>query len=91
MKRALNKAWATAKAPGKQGGGGGSIFDDFLGGGSDSSSEEVEEKMESIEVDEGKVLEDAIKRALSNRQVVFALLLIEENKNLATGQKVGQA
>ena len=47
--------------------------------------------MESIEVDEGKVLEDAIKRALSNRQVVFALLLIEENKNLATGQKVGQA
>lgn len=43
VKRALNKAWANAKAPGKSGGAG-SIFDDFLGGGSDSSSEEKEEE-----------------------------------------------
>jgi len=33
VKRALNKAWANAKAPSK----GGSIFDDFLGGDSSSS------------------------------------------------------
>lgn len=55
MKRALNKAWANAKAPGKSGGAG-SIFDDFLADESDSSSEEEVQKKEEIEVDESKVL-----------------------------------
>ena len=69
VKRALNKAWATGKAPGGRGGGGaGSIFDDFLGGGSDSSSEEKEEeKKEEIEVDDCKVLELAIKQTMTER------------------------
>ena len=62
VKRALNKAWANQKAPGKNSGGAGSIFDDFMGGGSDSSSEEKEEeKKEEIQVDESKVLRQAIK------------------------------
>lgn len=61
VKRALNKAWANQKAPGKSGGAG-SIFDDFMGGGSDSSSEEKEEeKKEEIQVDESKVLKQAIR------------------------------
>lgn len=82
VKRALNKAWANAKAPGKGNGGAGSIFDDFLGGGSDSSSEEVEEKKEEIEIDESQVLRQAIKQTLIQRQTVMGLLLIEENNTL---------
>ena len=57
-----------------------------MGGGSDSSSEEekVEEKKEAIEVDEAAVLTHAIQQTLSQRQTVFGLLLMEENKSLAT-------
>ena len=81
VKRALNKAWANAKAPGK-GGGAGSIFDDFLGGGSDSSSEQEEEKKEEIEVDDSQVLRHAIKQTMIQRQTVLGLLLIEENRQI---------
>ena len=57
-----------------------------MGGGSDSSSEEekVEEKKEAIEVDEAAVLTHAIQQTLSQRQTVVGLLLMEENKSLAT-------
>ena len=54
VKRALNKAWANAKAPGKSKGGG-SIFDDFLDSSSSSSEKEDEDK-EEIQVDESSIL-----------------------------------
>jgi hypothetical protein len=78
VKRALNKAWANAKAPGKSGGAG-SIFDDFLDS-SSSSSEKEDENKEEIQVDEGLILRQSINQTLIQRQTILGLLLIEENR-----------
>jgi len=84
VKRALNKAWANAKAPGQNSkAGGGTIFDDFWDNDSDSSEEkEEEENKEQISVNEGEVLRQAIGQTLIQRHTVIALLLIEENRTL---------
>lgn len=73
VKRQLHKDWVLDK-PAKKGG---SIFDDFLAEESESSEEE-KPPLESINVDEAKLMSSAIDNLLAKGETPLALLLTLE-------------